>query len=282
LGHFYAAIGNDVRKVYVLPVGVPESVGVEVARGIRTPESVRDNFLKRKVMEVDDLVWKEKYEEEKRNREELEKEFGRQVERLGDLKAGERVEAERQKAFHEALQKVDEIKKQWNIEEYQKTIAQLKDEKATLETTLKQLEPLKAFKEALIKFLGIAGPPGFEPASSVSSEIAVAVEQPALILKKETAPLALSQGNVDGRVAIAYAEDLLGDKWFTKKKLNDIIEQRFGKKEPYPNLQKPLINMTAWGFFEFHKAGPRSEWRVKLSPKNAQEKGLLKEEKPKP
>jgi len=51
-----------VGIVYALPVGVPESVGVEVARGIRTPESVRDDFLKRKVMEVDDLVWKEKFE----------------------------------------------------------------------------------------------------------------------------------------------------------------------------------------------------------------------------
>jgi len=111
LGHFYAAIGNDVRKVYVLPVGVPESVGVEVARGIRTPESVRDNFLKRKVMEVNDLVWKEKYEEEKRKREELEKEFTQQVERLSELETKEKIirtlkcALERDKGIIERLEK---------------------------------------------------------------------------------------------------------------------------------------------------------------------------------
>lgn len=63
LGHFYSAIGNEVKKVYVLPVGVPEEIGRQVAQGIRTPESVRDEFLKIKVMECEDLVWKEKFEE---------------------------------------------------------------------------------------------------------------------------------------------------------------------------------------------------------------------------
>jgi hypothetical protein len=56
LGHFYAAIGNDVKKVYVLPVDVPEEVGRDVALGKRSPESVRDNFLKRK-MEVNDEMY---------------------------------------------------------------------------------------------------------------------------------------------------------------------------------------------------------------------------------
>jgi hypothetical protein len=73
-------------------------------------------------------------------------------------------EEEKKKAYREALAKVEEIRKQWNVEEYQQTIAQLKDEKATLETALKQLEPLKTFKEAFIKAFGIpTAPLGFEP-----------------------------------------------------------------------------------------------------------------------
>ena len=44
-----------VGVVYALPVGVPGKVGVEVAQGIRTPEYVRDGFLKPK-MEVDEVV----------------------------------------------------------------------------------------------------------------------------------------------------------------------------------------------------------------------------------
>jgi hypothetical protein len=166
LGHFYAAIGNDVKKVYVLPVGVPEESGREVALGKRSPESVRDSFLKPKVIEGDDLMWKEKYLE-------LEREYGKLQNNLETVKKSykeefdrmkNQFEEEKKKAYREALAKVEEIRKQWNVEEYQQTIAKLKDEKATLETALKQLEPLKAFKEAFIKAFGdMVRPPGFEP-----------------------------------------------------------------------------------------------------------------------
>lgn len=47
LGHFYAVVGNQVRKVYVLPSEVPEEIGVKVATGVLTPESVRDEYLKK-------------------------------------------------------------------------------------------------------------------------------------------------------------------------------------------------------------------------------------------
>lgn len=57
LGNFYAVIGTRVRKVYVLPAGVPEDVGIAVARGDITPESVRDRYLKeREYLHVDRMV----------------------------------------------------------------------------------------------------------------------------------------------------------------------------------------------------------------------------------
>jgi hypothetical protein len=99
LGHFYAAIGNDVKKVYVLPVGVPEDVGAKVARGELTPEYVRDQYLRpvSRVLEGDvNLDFKQAWEEEKRKRDELEKEFTRQVERVSDLKAKEKVDKQLQ------------------------------------------------------------------------------------------------------------------------------------------------------------------------------------------
>jgi len=49
LGHFYAVVGNQVKKVYVLPVGVPEEVGVGVAKGVLAPEIVRDEYMKKEV-----------------------------------------------------------------------------------------------------------------------------------------------------------------------------------------------------------------------------------------
>jgi len=46
VGHFYAVVGNQVKKVYVLPSGVPEEVGIQVATGAMAPESVRDQYMK--------------------------------------------------------------------------------------------------------------------------------------------------------------------------------------------------------------------------------------------
>jgi len=45
LGHFYAVVGNQVKKVYVLPSGVPEAVGIKVATGDMAPETVRMEYL---------------------------------------------------------------------------------------------------------------------------------------------------------------------------------------------------------------------------------------------
>jgi hypothetical protein len=53
LGHFYAVIGDKVKKVYVLPMGVPEGVGRNVATGVVTPEFVRDNYLKKAEVKED-------------------------------------------------------------------------------------------------------------------------------------------------------------------------------------------------------------------------------------
>ena len=238
LGHFYAAIGNDVKKVYVLPVGVPEEVGRDVALGKRSPESVRDDFLKRKVMEVDDLVWKEKYEEEKRKAE-------KKIESLME-EFDKKVEEERQKAFHEALQKVEEIKKQWNIEEYQETIAQLKDEKASLEGTLKQLEPLKAFGAALQNFLieigAVAQARGIEPGSSVAvglqattTIVDVSPVEKSIVINTDTVPgkiLAVAKkGKLDGwRQLGEVVKAVEEERWTVTSQqvnnaLNDLVKE---------------------------------------------------------
>jgi hypothetical protein len=172
LGHFYAAIGNEVKKVYVLPVGVPEEVGVEVAQGIRTPESVREAYLKPKLVEGDDLVYKEKWLEEKSKREELEREFARQVERLSDLKSQQKINELEKKVEEERKKRIGAENELLILKKKQETFEVFKkqaEEKAKIEEELKKLEPLKAFKEAFIKAFGVPGPDftcaaGFEPA----------------------------------------------------------------------------------------------------------------------
>ncbi len=51
IGHFYAVVGNQVKKVYVLPSGVPEEVGVKVAMGAITPEAVQAEYMKKEAPE---------------------------------------------------------------------------------------------------------------------------------------------------------------------------------------------------------------------------------------
>jgi len=269
LGHFYAAIGNMVKKIYVLPVGVPEQVGVDVACGRRSPESVRDEFLKVKVMESDEM-YKEMFESEKRKREECEREFARQLEHL--------VKKAREEAYAEAMKKVDEIKKQWNVEEYQQTIAELKDDKATLEAELKKLEPLKALKEALVNVFGTqAGPPGFEPGSPVPSEILVVTEQPTItVQKKKAPPLCLDDSSLEGKIAILYAEDELPrEKWFS---VSDVYKafRRHGWNQD-PHTREVLDKFCQWGYFVKQMSGKRPDYKIKLSAGQAKEKGLLKE-----
>lgn len=74
-GHFYAAIGDAVKKVYVLPTGVPEDIGRKVALGELTPEYIRDHFLKKVKESDEDLVYKEKYEALIKKYDELEAKF---------------------------------------------------------------------------------------------------------------------------------------------------------------------------------------------------------------
>jgi hypothetical protein len=249
LGHFYAAIGNEVKKTYVLPVGVPEDVGREVALGKRSPESVRDEFLKPKLVEVnEDLVWKEKYE---------------QLEREGIKEYEEKMGTLRQKV--EELE--TQVKK--NLEE----IGKLKDEKATLEAELKKLEPLKAFKEAFIKAFGY--PAGFEPAASMPSEISVAIQQPTLTIQKRTPPLSLDDSSLEGKIAIVYTEgELPKDKWFS---VSDVTKafQRHGWKQD-PRTSSALDKFCQWGYFVKQMSGKRPDYRIKLDVEEAKKRGLLR------
>jgi hypothetical protein len=147
-----------VGIVYSLPLNVPEDVGVKVAKGELTPEYVRDKYLKPRLVEEEDEMYKQLYEQERKKREELEKQLANIQKELQG-----KVEQARQEAYRDAMQKLEELKRQWNIEEYQKTIMMLKDEKATLEAELKKLEPLKALREAFIKAFGVLTAPGSEP-----------------------------------------------------------------------------------------------------------------------
>jgi len=199
--------------------------------------------------------------------------------------------AEAETEIKDLRKKLTEKRSPEEIEELRKTITQLKDDKERLEKELekqaesfakvvKKAEAFENLQKALAPFLPIptALPtaPGFEPGAP--SEVTVHIEQPAITVVKERPPLTLKQADLEGRIAIVYAESLLpSDKAFSTKQLNTIMESRFGTKEFPGHFAKVLTKFVAWSYLEKVRAGTRWDYRVKMSPKEAKEKGLLKE-----
>lgn len=266
LGHFYAALGNDVRKVYVLPAGVPESVGIEVAKGIRTPESVRDEFLK--VMEVNEEVYKQKCKELEQNNRKLQEKVTGLERYAGQLASGEN--AEKLEKELGSLRTILEEEEQKNKEKDEE-IQSLKDWRAGVK---KKLDALDQISEGLTTILGNSPPASSR--STAPSEISVVTEQPALTIQTRTPPLTLDASSLEGKIAIVYAEGKLPtDKWFTT---TDMVNAFAGHAWPRdPRTGPTLDKMCQWGFFEKHYSGRRPEYRVKLSPEDARGKGLIKE-----
>ena len=85
LGHFYAVIGDTVKKVYVLPIGVPEKDGQKVAMGKLSPETIRDKYMGKK-----------ESEEEMVDVEALRKEFDDKIGKTIDYKFHQLVQQLRQ------------------------------------------------------------------------------------------------------------------------------------------------------------------------------------------
>ena len=261
VGHFVVCTDEGAYITYVQPEGVNNEVACQVSLGQISVNSVMEALKNEK--EDDDLVYEEKYLEEKRKREEVEKEFARQVERLSDLKAEK---------------KTAKVKEEWKkiAEGINSVLEATKQEKATLE---EEIGPLRKLRDALADILFPLKAETMKKMDEIlkgPAKVVVSSVQPALVLKKTVEPLQLSQDDLTGRIAIVYAEGLLPEKAFTLRQLNMIMEQRFGRKEAYPNLSKPLTQLVAWGYLEKVKAGTRWDYRVKLSPKEARDKGLLK------
>jgi hypothetical protein len=255
LGHFYAAIGNDVKKVYVLPVGVPEQVGVDVACERRSPESVRDEFLKVKVMESDEM-YREKFEEEKRKREECEREFARQLEHL--------TKKAREEAYAEALKKVEEIKKEWNIDEYQETIAALKDRCNSLEQTVKKaqedlavLDEVKAVLAKLFPTVQAVSVPTTETIDLEHKELTVNIHN------EGTREVKMSTATKEGQIlycAVTYFKD----KEFTSGELNEkLLEHGWAVKSS--TLSTKLSIFAGEGILVKTERGYRLPSKVKFT-----------------
>ena len=112
--------------------------------------------------------------------------------------------------------------------------------------------------------------------SGLSSEIAVVNEQPQLTIQKQRVPLTLNRSSLEGKIAIVYAEGKMPqEKAFTVSDITKAMQSHGWNQDP--RTSTILDKFCQWGFFEKVKAGNRWDYRVKLAPEAAKEKGLLKE-----
>jgi len=260
--------------------------------------------------------WKERYEEEKRKRQELEKQLvdiRTQVreelkKQFPDIRTQvynevreeveKRIEEERQKAFREAMEKVEEIKKQWNVEELQKTIMALKDDKARLEKLKESWE--KDHKELLSQLATAqetirslkSDQQDFEGLKSALAKILPAprVEIPA----GPPAPSEISVTTEQPAISVRVERKPLS---LTDKDLNGKIavvysegvlgEGWFSVSDVVkafhrhawkrdPRISTALDEFTQWGYLEKKYAGRKPIYRLRLKPEEAKAKGLLK------
>jgi len=241
LGHFYAVFGNKVKKVYVLPSGVPEEIGVKVAKGELSPEYVRDNFLKPRLEEVDtDLVYKEKWEEEKRKREELEK-------RVKDLE-------EKLKLYSETIEKTEK----------------------QLKTHKEELEILGNLRKALAKLISpeIKIEKQLPEKVEVPSEVKVVTEQPAITVEIRRKPLKLTLKDLVGRVALIYADGFFDNQERTVSQVQQEMIRRGWSKDP--RLANALNQLCQWGYLRKRRTD-RWLYRSVITSEEAKAKGLIKQ-----
>jgi hypothetical protein len=257
LGNFYAAIGNDVKKVYVLPAGVPESVGIEVAMGKRSPESVREEFLRKTVMEGDEM-YKEKCEQ-------LEKE-------------NQKLKQDQEEILESNKRLVEEYHSLLNLkEENEKLNHELQEVRGMNKDLVKEGLAAGLFKEALTQFLDLKPSSPSNAAVNGPSAINLNSEQPAISIHKENTILDLNSSSPQGKIAILYSEGKLPeDKWFTVSDVFRAFEANAWNRDP--RTSQVLDKFCQWGFLEKRMAGTRPEYRIRLPISKAKEQGLIKGE----
>jgi len=275
LGHFFAKLKDKVQLVYVRPVWLPESVAIRVAKGELEPDSEEVQQYKPKpsrLLEEDEMVWKEKFEDADRERNRLKGLAEALQMRLEDSE--KRIKESDIDGMQKTIADLLEESKRLH-EDLEITQQRLKERAEETEQLRKELEGFRELKDALLKIIPV--PRVQIPAGAPSpSEISVTTEQPILSVKREHPPLSLTDKDLNGKVAIVYGEGSLGEGWFT---VSDVTRAFIKNAWPQdPRVSKVLDEFCQWGFLEKRYSGKRPEYKVRMKPEEAKSKGLLRGE----
>lgn len=217
VGHFYCALGNMVKKVYVLPSNVSEEIGVEIARGVRSPESVKD--LLNVTVTNGDLMFRAKYQESEKRIHELN-------EKMTEL----------ERTLHNKIP--EEIAKQRE----ENLVLTKKCEQ--LQTELDGLKPAARFREALKEFIGPLSTP--ENSSTKEDEVSIVNlnhEETTYLISHTEKKVELTTVDQQGQILFTALNDLPREG-FSEKQLSDALNERgwpisHGSLAPHLNVNLP-------------------------------------------
>jgi len=240
IGHFIAALGDDLKHIYVLPSWLSPEKGIQVAKGeldvamIEAPE--------REDQPYHPLPQPDETNEELREENEL-----LRVEIKEWVKAAEEQEDLRRKAEAE--------------------LADLQD----------QLEEYENLRTALGSFIGTTPKEAPRETSRISipTEVNINHKITSIEVTHEIKTVEYDTESLIGKIALLYVQGELNEGWLTLSTLKKLFEPR-GWGWSNKTGKEALQELTTIGFFTVGKAGNRPQWRVKIPPDEAQNKGLLK------
>jgi len=224
VGHFYCALGNTVQKVYVLPSGVPENVGVEVAKGIRSPESVQE-FLHVTVSNGD-LMYKAKSEELEIKVRELKQKIENMEKDRNKTTWDPKSESWTDPRITTLEETCREIK-----EETEKRIAEIKEKDARdIEEALakiadfeKKVEVANKIRDALKELIGPF--PVASPSPNGKRTVDLQDEETVFTVSHTERNIELSTKDQSGQIILCALKDL-PKEGFTQNEVSDALKER--------------------------------------------------------
>lgn len=210
LGHFYVACEDWCSLVYGLPVGVPQEVAIEVAKGLKTPEFVRDHYLKPKKEEMNDLIYKEKAEKLEKELGNTKNELEKVKRQFKDLRDARSLDQEdKVKSLAENLKKTRiELKNRGQqIADLKTNCDSLKKEAEKMADKLKLFKEFQTFMRRIVGTGEITTPAKGKRIALEHHRIAVDLEDKGL----EEVKMATS--NIEGKIIFCALKDLPKEGW---------------------------------------------------------------------
>jgi len=230
LGHFYAACGDQVRLVYVLPAEIPEEIGRQVAIGKLPPDHVKKMLDDLRSREEVDEVWRQRYEELEKQFNNLKSETTKLTNNVADLK-NENEKLLKEKALF------DKSKEMMDTYE-EKT----KDLTRRLEKAEGDLKLFNELREILVNIF-----PGSRfqiPAGAQKDIDLVHVETTVNISHREEA-VSMSTSTVLGKILYIAINDLSREGW-SEKDLSEAMKEH-GWNVGHSTLAPNLGNLVKQG-----------------------------------